>query len=176
MHAAQRTRPTGRATQTEKEPTHVRDRDPAPGDEPHTELRFPAIYPRIAYRDEMAALEFLQRGFGLREIRALRRESPDGTLAWLEVGDGMVMIGRAGPGHHEIYSPADTGKTSVMIMVAVEDVDAHHARAVAAGARALYPPEDVFYGDRRYEALDLEGYRWYFGERLASVRKRRGQS
>lgn len=143
--------------------------------EPRAERRFPSIYPRIAYRDEMAALEFLQRAFGLRELRESRRESPQGTLAWLEIGDGVVMIGRAGPGHHEIYSPADTGHTTVMINVTVDDVDAHHARARAAGATCLYEPEDMFYGDRRYEALDLEGYRWYFGERLASVRKRRGQ-
>src|SRR5947207_3193553 len=34
--------------------------------------RTPSIYPRLAYRDEMAALEFLTRAFGLVERRESR--------------------------------------------------------------------------------------------------------
>ena len=52
-----------------------------------------------------------------------------------------------------------------MVMVYVDDVDAHHRRAVAEGARVLNEPEDMFWGDRRYEALDLEGHRWHFAQR-----------
>src|ERR1051326_4661233 len=55
--------------------------------------RTPSIYPRLAYRDEAAALEFLTRAFGLVERRESRMEHPDGMLAWLELGDGVVMIG-----------------------------------------------------------------------------------
>src|SRR5215831_5235324 len=50
--------------------------------------RTPSIYPRLAYRDEVAALEFLTRVFGLTERREARMEHPDGMLAWLVVGDG----------------------------------------------------------------------------------------
>ena len=32
------------------------------------------------------------------------------------------------------------------------------------------PLEDMFWGDRRYEALDLEGHRWHFAERLSEIR------
>src|SRR4051794_39808239 len=56
------------------------------------QFRAPAIYPRLAYRDEAAALEFLTRAFGFTERRESRMEDPAGTLAWLEVGDGVVMI------------------------------------------------------------------------------------
>ena len=118
---------------------------------PDTGRRFPSIYPRIAYRNEMAAIEFLTRVFGFREWRESRMENETGTLAWLEVGDGVVMI--------NVY---------------VDDVDAHHARAVGEGARIVMDLEDMFWGDRRYEALDLEGHRWHFGERLSHVRERRG--
>ena len=58
--------------------------------------RTPSIYPRLAYRDEVAALDFLTRAFGLVERRESRMEQPGGILAWLEIGDGVVMIGRAG--------------------------------------------------------------------------------
>ncbi len=70
-----------------------------------------SIYPRLAYRNEVAALEFLTRAFGLTERREARMEHPEGMLAWLEIGDGVVMIGRAGEDHHGLYSPLDAGVT-----------------------------------------------------------------
>jgi uncharacterized glyoxalase superfamily protein PhnB len=128
--------------------------------------RTPSIYPRLAYRDEAAALEFLTVAFGLTERREARTEHPDGMLAWLEIGDGLVMIGRSGEERHGLRSPLDTGAPTGMVNVYVTDVDAHHRRAQAAGARIVMPPEDMFWGDRRYEALDLEGHRWHFAQRL----------
>jgi uncharacterized glyoxalase superfamily protein PhnB len=128
---------------------------------------FPTVYPRLAYRDEMAALEFLVRAFGFVERREARMEHPDGTLAWLELGSGLLMIGRSGPEHHGLTSPADAGATTSMMMVYVEDVDAHHRRAAAEGAHILSDPQDMFWGDRRYEALDLEGHRWHFAQRVS---------
>lgn len=129
----------------------------------------PDLYPRLAYRDELAALEFLVRAFGFRERRDARMEHPMGTLAWLEVGDGVVMIGRAGTERHGLSSPADVGGTTAMMNVYVEDVDAHHARASAEGARIVSEVEDMFWGERRYEALDLEGHRWHFARRRSEV-------
>lgn len=128
-------------------------------------LPTPTIYPRLAYRDELAALEFLVRAFGLVERREARMEDPDGTLAWLELGSGVIMIGRSGPQRHGLTSPVDAGATTSMINVYVDDVDAHHRRAVAEGASIQSEPEDMLWGDRRYEALDLEGHRWHFAQR-----------
>ncbi|MGH3627877.1 MAG: VOC family protein [Sciscionella sp.] len=39
----------------------------------------------------------------------------------------------------------------------VEDVDAHHAHAVGAGAEIVHPPTDQPYGFREYSARDPEG-------------------
>lgn len=126
----------------------------------------PSIYPRLGYRDELAALEFLVRAFGFRERREARMEYPEGTLAWLEVGDGVVMIGRSGEERHGLSSPADVGVITAMVNVYVEEIDAHHHRAVTEGARVVMDLQDMFWGDRRYEALDLEGHRWHFAQRL----------
>jgi PhnB protein len=127
--------------------------------------RLPSIYPRLAYRDEMAALTFLIRAFGLVERREARMEHADGTLAWLEIGDGVVMIGRAGEQHHGLHSPRELGAPSALLNVYVPNVDAHYHRAEAEGAQIVMPLEDMFWGDRRYEALDLEGHRWHFAQR-----------
>jgi uncharacterized glyoxalase superfamily protein PhnB len=49
------------------------------------------------------------------------------------------------------------------IYVAVEDPDAQHDRAKAAGARIIWELQDTDYGSRDYTALDPEGYVWSFG-------------
>lgn len=132
----------------------------------------PSIYPRLAYRDEVAALEFLTRAFGLVERRESRMEHPDGMLAWLALGDGVVMIGRSGEQRHGLHSPLEAGASTAMVNVYVPDIDAHYRRAEAEGARIVTPLEDMFWGDRRYEALDLEGHRWHFAARMSEIRSR----
>ena len=137
----------------------------------------PTMYPRLVYSDERAALEYLTRVFQFTERREARMEGTDdeGTLAWLEFGDGVVMIGRASDAArdvHHLYSPAVVGHATVSIQVLVDDIDAHYAHAVAQGATITMPIEDAFYGYRRYEADDLEGHHWHFHEPLEAVKAR----
>jgi uncharacterized glyoxalase superfamily protein PhnB len=49
------------------------------------------------------------------------------------------------------------------IYIALDDIDAHYARAKAAGAEILRPLADTDYGAREYTARDLEGHLWSFG-------------
>ena len=141
----------------------------------------PAMYPRLTYEDEVAALEYLTRVFQFkerREARMGRGDENEGMLAWLEFGDGVVMIGRATPATrevHHLYSPREGGHATVMINVVVSAIDAHYAHAVSEGATVTMPIEDAFYGFRRYEADDLEGHHWHFHESLADIRAREGQ-
>ena len=136
------------------------------------------MYPRLAYRDELAALQYLTRVFGFTERREARmgKGTPDDhMLAWLEFGDGLVMIGHANHDIHRIHSPRELGHTTTMINVGVHDIDAHYAHAVAEGADITMPIEDAFYGSRRYEATDLEGHRWHFDEPHDAIRARGGE-
>jgi uncharacterized glyoxalase superfamily protein PhnB len=48
-------------------------------------------------------------------------------------------------------------------------LDEHCARTRAAGAVIAAEPEDQFYGDRSYRALDLEGHRWTFSAHVRDV-------
>ena len=138
------------------------------------DLQMPDIYPRLAYDDEHAALDYLVRVFQFAEIREARTEHGDTMLAWLRVGDGVVMIGHANAEIHQIHSPRSLGRTTVQMMVYVLDIDAHYEHAVAAGAEITMSIQDAFYGERRYEATDLEGHRWHFGERFADITARGG--
>lgn len=55
------------------------------------------------------------------------------------------------------------------VLVGVDDVDTHRARAAAAGARILGPPTDYPYGERQYSAQDLGGHHWRFSQSIADV-------
>jgi uncharacterized glyoxalase superfamily protein PhnB len=162
--------PTVFAREKERLMSTIGDTKTVPGED----LRMPDIYPRLAYEDERAALEYLVRVFQLEEIREARTEFEDHMLAWLRVGNGVVMIGRANADVHRIHSPSTIGKTSVQMMVYVHDIDAHYDHAVAEGADITMPINDAFYGERRYEATDLEGHRWHFAERFGDIRARGG--
>ena len=50
------------------------------------------------------------------------------------------------------------------VFVEVDDVDAHHDVAVAAGATILREPNEPGVGFRIYTAEDPEGHRWMFGQ------------
>jgi uncharacterized glyoxalase superfamily protein PhnB len=145
----------------------------APSDR-YADLRLPDIYPRLAYEDERAALEYLVRVFQFEEIREARTETEESMLAWLRTGQGVVMIGHANAEIHRIHSPRSLGNTTVQMMVYVHDVDAHYAHAVAEGALITTPVKNAFYGERRYEATDPEGHRWHFGERFSDIEARGG--
>jgi uncharacterized glyoxalase superfamily protein PhnB len=134
----------------------------------------PDIYPRLAYDDEHAAVEYLARVFQLEEIRDARVEHGETMLAWLRTGTGVIMVGRADEEVHQISSPRTGGKTTVQVMVKVDDIDSHYAHAVANRADISMPIEDAFYGERRYEATDLEGHRWHFAESFEHIRARGG--
>jgi PhnB protein len=135
----------------------------------------PDVYPRLAYRDELAAVEYLTRVFGFVEQREARLEFDEKYLCWLRCGTGMVMVTHANVDVHLIHSPLDAGLTTVIIHVYVHDIDAHHATAAANGADITMDLTDAFYGDRVYEATDPEGHRWHFGERFEDIRARHGR-
>ena len=142
---------------------------------PTYDFTTPDVYPRLAYLDELAAVDYLTRVFQLTEIREARTEWEEKYLCWMRIGTGVVMIGHANTDVHLIHSPLDAGLTTVIMHVYVHDIDAHYAHAVAEGATITMELEDAFYGERRYEATDPEGHRWHFGERFEDIRARGGR-
>ncbi len=91
----------------------------------------------------------------------MRMPGPDGRIfhAELELGDSMIMLGDQNT-DVDVLGPRAIGGTPVMLHVYVEDVDDVFERAIAAGAQALRPVEDQFYGDRSGRFEDPFGHRW----------------
>lgn len=137
------------------------------------------LVPFIGYEDAAGAIEWLERAFGFVESRDARYEE-EGTIthAELDVGGAAVYVstpaGYASPAHlRESCELARRSYDNPWVIdghfVEVDDVGAHHTRAVAAGATILRPPEEG-HGMRFYSAEDLEGHRWMFGQPLGSDR------
>jgi uncharacterized glyoxalase superfamily protein PhnB len=132
-------------------------------------MRRPTIIPRLPYENVGAALSFLERAFGFREVAAARGVRADGAIDYtmVEFGDGMVGLGAQGA--HGAFSPKRAGTASQYITVHVDDIDAHHQRALASGAEIVSRLHDHLRDYRVYEALDLEGHRWRFLQWLREV-------
>jgi uncharacterized glyoxalase superfamily protein PhnB len=119
-----------------------------------------SIHPTYKYKDAKAAIDFLERAFGFERKEVY--EGDDGTIqhAELRFADGIVMLGDDQDGEFAGISPPPG---SGAVYIAVDDVDALHERAVAAGAEIVYGPKDQDYGSRDFAARDPEGNLWSFG-------------
>ncbi|NXY96287.1 VOC family protein [Streptomyces sp. BR123] len=121
----------------------------------------PSVFPALVYRDAKAAIRQLTEAFGFTRVAVY--EGDDGTVrhAELSYGPGAVMLGSRGTGSVFDKAMADAGPTGIYVVV--DDVDAHHRRAVEHGAEILMEPTDQDYGSRDYMARDVEGNIWSFG-------------
>jgi uncharacterized glyoxalase superfamily protein PhnB len=132
---------------------------------------WPRISASVYYDDARAAIDWLCQAFGF-EIRLLV-EGSSGALVHTEIvyGEGVVMVGDT-KGRPFFRSPrAAGGGNTQSLMVFVDDVEAHCARARAHGAALFqelsvsdYGPE--YWSDRSYGAIDCEGHHWWFCQRL----------
>lgn len=141
---------------------------------------WPRISQALYYVEAAKAIDFICDAFGF-EVR-IRVEGENGRIEHSELvyGEGLVMVGDVA-GREDRYPyrrcPSQVGGINTQsIMVYVDDVEAHHTRAVAAGAKVCSELATVDYGedywsDRGYECEDPGGHHWWFYERLRNPGK-----
>jgi uncharacterized glyoxalase superfamily protein PhnB len=129
----------------------------------------PAFISSVIYKDNRAALEWLQRAFGFEASEVLTAANGDIVHAEMSHGDGVVMIGNEFTDW--AASPASLGgKNTQRVHVRLDSgIDAHCERARQAGAGIAMEPADQFYGDRTYMAVDHEGHHWTFSQPLRNA-------
>ena len=138
---------------------------------------WPRITPAVFYEDAGRAIDWLCKAFAF-DVR-LKVEGDNGRIEHSELvySDGVIMVAQAGsnprrPAMSYPTSPTTVGGANTQaLMLYVDDVEAHCARARAAGATIFSEPEVHDYGpdhwsDRSYGAVDPEGHHWWFTERL----------
>jgi uncharacterized glyoxalase superfamily protein PhnB len=114
------------------------------------------VIPVLHYPDVRAAVEWLGAAFGFRERLRIADHR-----AQLSVGAGSIVVAASGA--------ANAPPTGQSVMVRVRDVDAHCARARAAGARIVQEPSTFPYGERQYSAVDAGGHTWTFSQTVEDV-------
>ncbi len=122
----------------------------------------PTVYPALSYRDAPAAMAWLTKVFGFKELMVVPGESGEIAHAEMSIGEGVIMLGseRAEFGWS---SPSSLGGSTQSIYVAIPDPDAHYERAKSAGAEITIDLATTDYGSRGYSAKDIEGHHWSFG-------------
>jgi uncharacterized glyoxalase superfamily protein PhnB len=130
------------------------------------------LIPYLYYRDPAAAIDFLAKAFGFTVRMVHKDDSGKVMHAQVGIGDATVMLGPA-QAEFSFASPAELPARHAGVWCYVEDVDAHCARARAAGAKILRGPQDMFYGMREYDARDAEGQEWFFATPLGAGRPER---
>jgi uncharacterized glyoxalase superfamily protein PhnB len=122
------------------------------------------VIPFLRYRDPTAAVEWLNKAFGFEPIDVMSDDDGKVLHAELRRGNGTIQLSAAGDGPIAMRSPLDLPFTNMGVYMYIGDeVDAHFARAVAAGGDVVMEPADTNYGARVYTMRDLEGHIWSFG-------------
>ena len=128
---------------------------------------FHTITPMLAYKSAAAAIEFYIDAFEAEEV--MRLTDPQGRVAHAELrlGDSLLMLADEDPQYNA--TPESVGKSTVIVHLYSDDVDALVTRATAAGATVAIPVKDQFYGDRSGHLIDPFGYIWIVATRIEDV-------
>lgn len=126
------------------------------------------IAPTLSVRRGVAAIDFYQAAFGAEEL--FRVESDTGeVVAQMAVDGAEFWLADESPEHLN-FSPESLGGGTVRIMLKVEDPDAVFARAVAAGAKVVWPVANQ-HGWRLGRVVDPFGHHWEIGKSLAGCQR-----
>ncbi|MGF1606030.1 MAG: VOC family protein [Rhodothalassiaceae bacterium] len=100
---------------------------------------FRSVQPFLIVSDLEAEMRFLQQALDGKPGAVIPDEAGKPRYGEIAVGDSVIMLSRAD----------QSGQTMpAMLYLYVEDADAHHRRAIEAGATELFEIGNQPYGDR----------------------------
>ncbi len=128
----------------------------------------PRMTPYLFYNDLAAALQWLEKAFGFQPRMSM--PGPNGEIVHAEMAleDAVIMMGPASD-ERGARSPQDLPAVTQSLYVYVDDIAAHFAQAKGVGAKIMSEPQDMFWGDRMYYALDCEGHHWNFAQHVRDI-------
>lgn len=145
-----------------------------PAKVPFTPKGHHSATPYLIVGGATAAIAFYEKAFGAKQVLSIGMPGGHVMHAEIRIGDSHVMLTDENPSWGS-KSPLTLGGTPVSMMLYVKDVDAAFARAVAAGATAVMPPADMFWGDRYGKVIDPYGHHWGLATHVENVPNRQLQ-
>jgi PhnB protein len=121
-----------------------------------------SIAPVLSVRQGVKAVEFYKAAFGADVL--FRIDDGGSVVARLSADGAEFWVADESPEHGN-FSPESLGGGSVRMVMIVPDPDAAHARAIAAGARVVWPVSNQ-YGWRLGRVVDPYGHHWEIGKPL----------
>ena len=127
---------------------------------PTTPTEYRTVTPYLKLLNSERLVEFLKSAFGATEKDRLLK--PDGTLlhAELYIGDTLLMI-------HEL--PPQGVPKPCTLYLRVADTDDTFQQAIAAGAAPIFPPTDMYYGDRVACVTDVSQNDWWIAAPIENL-------
>lgn len=121
---------------------------------------FHTVTPCLTLQNSLDAIEFYKKAFGARELEVFPSPDGKGTMhAMIQIGDSILMMGDERPGQ-DCKSAESLGTSPISLYIYVPNVDEVFEQAVSAGAEAVMPVADMFWGDRAGTLKDPFGYAW----------------
>lgn len=126
-----------------------------------------SLTPHLVCAGAAAAIDFYKRAFNAEELSRL--PGPEGKLmhAALRIGDSVIMMADEFPDCNQ--GALSAGGSAIMVHIYTADADRLFDQAVAAGASALMPVTEMFWGDRYGQIRDPFGHRWSIATRVRDV-------
>ena len=121
------------------------------------------LAPMLSVRRGAEAVAFYKAAFGATEL--FKIEAGDGTVvAELAIQSAKFWVADESP-QHQNFSPETVGGATTRLVLVVPDPEAVHARAVAAGAKQVWPVREE-YGWYIGRVVDPFGHHWEIGKPL----------
>lgn len=125
------------------------------------------IQPQLSVRSGRAAVEFYRAAFGAVErYRVGGTDAHQAVVSQLSVGDSWFWVADESP-ENANFSPASLGGGTVRMLLIADDPRELIGRAVAAGAREVYPAAEE-HGWLLGRIEDPFGHHWEIGRPLGS--------
>lgn len=119
------------------------------------------VTPYLTVDGAMKAADFYERAFGAELAAAHPADDQGRTMhVHLYINGSSVMLSDAYPEHGHPLQPPQAFNLTLQ----VDDIDAWWQRAVAAGATAVLPVSEMFWGDRYGQLRDPFGILWAMNE------------
>jgi uncharacterized glyoxalase superfamily protein PhnB len=127
----------------------------------------------LGVKDIEQAIRFYQK-LGFQLEAALPRADGQLTVAFLNFGSSMLLLGRLDELHYEHKvrarkirkGPHGLGVTLTLL---VRDLQKVYKAVKKAGLEILLEPVEEFYGDRVFMFLDPDGYEWKISQTIRQV-------
>ena len=145
----------------ERTPSSNSQADPRPANTPW-------LTPYLCVRDAKASTAFYETVLGVAVRDAVNEDGATMHVEMTWQGQLILMFAPEGAFGSTALTPRTSNTQAPhLFYLYVDDVDAAHTRALAAGGTSIMAPQDSFWGDRFCQIEDLDGYRWGLARRPA---------